>query len=141
MKDKYKAQQLKSSEYYSSVVDVSFYPEYELFPKKVASKGDPIYERHGFFGMKKIKVGEIEADRYDFYDPAVYHSSSYNKTLAELGLEESRVVRDNKLYRKAKVVVTTQKGSNSTWFNTNEDAIEFLEDVKTKCGQCGNKLL
>ena len=91
--------------------------------------------------MKKVKVGEIEADRYDFYDPAVYHSSNYNKTLAELGTEESRVVRDNRLYRKAKVVVTTQKGSNSTWFNTNEDATEFLEDVKVKCGQCGNKLL
>jgi hypothetical protein len=141
MEDKYKRQQLKSSEYYGSVIDISFYPEYELYPRKVASKGDPIYERRGFLGIKKIKVGEIDADRYDFYDSAVYHSSNYNKTLDELGLEESRVVRDNKLYRKAKVVITTKKGTESSWFNTNEDAIEFLEDVKTKCGQCGNKLL
>jgi hypothetical protein len=141
MKDKYKAQQLKSSEYYSSVVDVSFYPEFELPVKKVASKGDPIYRECGFLGLKKEKVGEVDEDQYDYYEPGEY--ISYHKsTLSELESRKyHRVVRDGKLCRNARVEVVNKKGTDVTWFDTNGDAVEFLEDVKVKCGQCGNKLL
>lgn len=141
IKGNYKAQQLKSSEYYSSVVDVSFYPESELPVEKVASKGDPIYRDCGFLGLKREKVGEVEEDLYDYYDPYEY-STHRKKPLHELESREyHRVVRNGKLYRNSKVEIVNKKGTNTTWFDTNEDAAEFLEEVKVKCGQCGNKLL
>ena len=43
MNEKYKAQQLKSSEYYTGVIDVRFTPEVEIHIERTTKKGDPIY--------------------------------------------------------------------------------------------------
>ena len=89
----YKKQELKSSEYYSSIVDVSFTPTYELHPERAVKKGDPIYET---FWFKKKKVGEEQQDLYRLHDRD--YSSVYTPTpLEELASSDShRVVSNGK---------------------------------------------
>ena len=133
MNEKYKAQQLKSSEYYTGVIDVRFTPEVEIHIERTTKKGDPIYEYHGFFGNKKVQVGEYQED---------YHSYC-SGTLSSLESSRyHRISRNGRLYRQSKVTVTQKNGASDTiWFNTNDEAVSYLEDVKSKCSQCGNKLL
>lgn len=142
MNEQYKAQQLKSSEYYTGVIDVRFTPEVEIPIERITKKGDPIYEYHGFFGNKKVQVGEYQEDKFCLKDPEDYHSY-YSQTLSSLESNRyHRIARNGKLYRQSKVIVTQKNGaSDTTWFNTNDEAVSYLEDVKSKCSQCGNKLL
>ena len=142
MSKEYKLQELKSSEYYSHVTSLTFKPEYELEPKKEVSKGDPIYKTSWF---KSVKVGEEEEDLYSLWDME-FGSSHYAHSpvpLRKLASRDAhRVVHGNKVYRQAVVKIGKKSGyTEDNWFNTNEEAIEFLEDVKSKCNQCGNKLL
>ena len=139
MSKEYKAQELKSSEYYSNLIGLEFRPEYQLPIEKRVSKGDPIYETVWF---KRKKVGEEKEDLYYFYDSE--GDNHYSPLPLERFISRSahRIVRDNKLLRQAEVVITKKSGSTECrWFNTNEEAATFLEDVKSKCNQCGNKLL
>ena len=142
MEERYKEQTLKSSEYYANVVNVSFVPEFELPElKKVVSKGDPIYERRGLFRRRMVEIGKEDNDRYDFHDPKHYYWG-YWKTLEELAdIGQHRIAKKGKIYRQSKVTVATKSGTDTNWFNTNEDAMKFMEDVKSKCSSCGNKLL
>lgn len=142
MNEKYKAQQLKSSEYYTGVIDVRFTPEVEIPIERTTKKGDPIYEYHGLFGNKKVQVGEYQEDKFYLKDPEDYHSYC-SGTLSSLESKRyHRIARNGKLYRQSKVTVTQNNGaSDTTWFSTNDDAVSYLEDVKSKCSQCGNKLL
>lgn len=138
MSETYKKQELKSSEYYSSVVDVSFTPSYELFPRLEHKKGDPIYEVYWF---RKKKVGEYDNNYYTLYD-SEYGSVYTPRPIEELASTDyHRVVINGRVYRMARVCITTKSGGKSHWFDTNEEASEYLEEIKTKCGQCGNKLL
>lgn len=141
MNEQYKAQQLKSSEYYTGVIDVRFTPEVEIPMERTTKKGDPIYEYHGFFGNKKVQVGEYQEDKFCLQDPEDYHSCI--GTLSSLESKRyHRIARNGKLYRQSKVTVAQKNGaSDTTWFNTNDEAVCYLEDVKSKCSQCGNKLL
>jgi hypothetical protein len=143
MNGKYKAQQLKSSEYYTGIIDVSFIPESEIPIELKARKGDPVYEYRGLFGNKRVQVGEYQEDKFSISDTEDYHSYCCGETLGNLESSRyHRIVRDGKLYRQAKVTATQKNGKSDTiWFNTNDDAINYLEEVKNKCSQCGNKLL
>ena len=143
MNEKYKAQQLKSSEYYTGIIDVSFIPESEIPIELKAKKGDPIYEYRGLFGNKKVLVGEEQEDKFSISDPEDYHSYCYGETLNKIvKAGYNRMIRDGKLYRQARVKITQRNGNSETiWFNTNGDAANYLEEVKSKCSQCGNKLL
>lgn len=142
MNEKYKAQRLKSSEYYIGVIDVRFTPEVEIPIERTTKKGDPIYEYHGFFGNKKVQVGEYQEDKFYLKDPEDYHSYC-SGTLSSLESNRyHRISRNGRLYRQSKVTVTQKNGASDTiWFNTNDEAVSYLEDVKSKCSQCGNKLL
>ena len=142
MNEKYKAQQLKSSEYYTGVIDVRFTPEVEIPLEITVKKGDPIYEYRGFFGRKRVQVGEEQENKFRISDPDDYHSY-YSQTLSSLESKRyHRIARNGKLYRQSKVTVSQKNGaSDTTWFNTNDEAVSYLEDVKSKCSQCGNKLL
>ena len=83
MNEKYKAQQLKSSEYYAGVIDVRFTPEVEIPLEITVKKGDPIYEYRGFFGRKRVQIGEEQENKFRISEPDDYHSY-YSQTLSSL---------------------------------------------------------
>lgn len=135
-----KPQFLKSAEYYSQVIGVTFFPSYQVQATKEVSKGDPIYQHCGFLGLKKKKVGEEKESIFSVSDAV---TNVYYATKSEIERRnKSLFVDDDKVFKKAKVVINRKNNFDETyWFGTNLEANNFLEEVKNKCEQCGNKLL
>ena len=129
-------QELKSSDFYKGIREITFVPESEVKLERVEAKGDKIYETT-FWGNKKL-IGEYTEDKY-YIDDERYDKLYTRYTLKEL---EKRCrhtkVKDNKLMRMAQVKLNN---SEYHWFDSNEDAYQYLESVKRKCLECGNKLL
>lgn len=125
---------LKSVEWYKSIKSIEFEPLEDLELIKVHNKGDKIFFK--FLGIFPIKIGEYSENRYTTKSN---RDDSY--TLDYLLKHHYNVVyRDLKLYQKAVVRVNKDNSYPRFYFDTNEEAEKFLEELKEKCEKCQNKL-
>jgi hypothetical protein len=125
---------LKSAEWYKSIKAIEFTPLEDLELIKVHNKNEKMFFK--FLGIFPIKIGEYSENTY-----TTKSNRSESHTLDYILRNYYNVVyRNLKLYRKAFVKVYPKDGSSYFYFDTNEEAEEFLEDLKEKCGKCQNKL-
>jgi len=129
---------LKSKKYYEKVTEILFKPLEELQVKIVHHKGDcKWWKLFWFIPIFKITYNE---DRYS----NDYISCCYSRdglTFNELQSEYNIVMKNGKIYKKATVTVTSNGHTNKRSFSTNEEAINFFNDVKRKCEESHNALL
>jgi len=137
-----KAYSLESEAFYKSIVRINFTPIAEVtWVKTKHKKGDIQYKCNLFTGFKK-KVKKVYTD--DIID--VYNNSGgycYETTLNEYADRRGYLIRDNKLFVPAKVDVETniKDVSRHKYFESNEDAINYINLVKQNCKTVGNTLI
>lgn len=106
-------------------------------------KGDVISAKRPLFGKPINKYAET-----DLYE-TTYHDYDYRThkglVTADVLASQRGVYYDSskkEFYRKAKVEITFRNDKTETYlFDETKDAFDFLEEIKEKCLQCGNKLL
>ena len=126
---------LKSREYYRSITTIDFEPvEIKDFSDKlVYKKGDTMIKRRLFH---KHKILEVTEDLYKIGNDIVnanellqsYWTIRYNKD-------------KNIFYCPAEVTIFSKENKNCHKFDTNEEAEDFIRDLREKCKRCGNELI
>lgn len=149
----YHAYTLNGEAQYKNVTSISFTPLTELekesyFIKKNHSKGDKVVKK--FLGIK-ISEKTCEEDEYFIrLRPSFsYRENTLNGTVSKIKKE----MRDNpfiysniiwkglNLYTKARVcVVYAKEFPTNKYFETNEKAEKYLQEIKEKCEKVGKFL-
>lgn len=122
---------LHARNYYESIYHVSFEP-LSLFPLvKVREKGE--VRSLKLFGKQFFKR-TAEEDLYAFRGSKL--------TLDEVARELYRaIIKDGKVYYQARVCIKFKNGATeSKYFDSNEDGIVFLNELKEKCKKYENFL-
>ena len=125
-------QEYKSAAYYKSITGIEFVPTSFVDIQPKYRKGDLI-RRVKIFGYV-IKERYAECDLYETYDGLVDV-----KRYAEY--RNIRVDQNGNLYRPAKVVVEFTKTNEYNHFDSDEEALTFINDLRNKCNSCDNKLM
>jgi len=122
----------KSAAYYQSITGLEFKPVEikEVKPKYL--KGQVISKIRFFGHTFKEKIAE--EDLY-YFCGEFYNKEKYAKAY---GL---RINENGDLIYRAIVNIYISGKCTSHYFMTNEEAIEFIHEIKEKCSECGNKLL
>lgn len=122
----------KSVAYYQSITGLEFKPLEIKEAKPKYLKGQVI-SKIRFFGhtfCEKI----AEEDLYYFYGE-LYNKGKY---ASAYGL---KINENGDLIYRAVVNIYISGKCTSHYFMTNEEAIGFINEIKKKCSECGNKLL
>lgn len=149
----YHAYTLNGEAQYKNVTSISFTPITELdresyFIKKIHSKGDKVVKK--FLGIKVFERTFAE----DEYFMSLRHSFSYKKytlkgtiSVIEKAMHDNPFVysniiwKDDKLYTKARVCIVYVKDiPTNEYFDSNEMAEKYLQELKEKCEKVGNFL-
>ena len=135
-------QSLDSTTFYRSIVNVEFVPMSKAtsyYHRPRIKKGDVVYTRSFFTGFRK-KVKKVYTEDlwrievgYEYRNVDIYEYAKHNGLL----------VVDNELHYKPVVrIETTNKDNNRTVkFDSNDEAIKYMRDLKEKCKLCENSLL
>ena len=136
-------QNFKSKKYYSSITGLDFHPRENLnMPAPKYKKGDAVSKRKFFFFKPKIRYAETDLYVYVIHDwdggacksllsPRAYarhYGAQYDEKTGEF-------------YRMARVVIKFEKNDEEKYFTSNDEAFNFMRDLKEKCKLCGNELL
>ena len=135
--------ELKSSTYYQSITGIKYIPKvihYDIHP--LFKKGDIVSVKKHWFKQPEVKYAE--EDLYDgswidwerrrhklYINAKVYAANNY------FSYDEET----KEFYSDAKVIVSFKKDFTTFKFKTDAEAMVFINDLKTKCEKCGNKLL
>lgn len=149
----YHAYTLNGEAQYKNVTSISFIPITELeresyFIKKIHSKGDKVVKK--FLG---IKVFERTCEE-DEYFMSLRHSFFYKKytlkgTISDIEramhddpfIFSNIILKDDKLYTKARVCIVYVKDiPTNEYFDSNEKAEKYVQEIKEKCEKVGNFL-
>lgn len=152
-KKEYHSYTLKSYTQYKNVTSISFTPITELDSdsyaiKKTHSKGDKVVKK--FLGIKVFERTCAE----DEYFMSLRHSFSYKKytlkgTINDIEkamhdnpfVDSNIIWKDDKLYTKARVCIVYVKDiPTNEYFDSNENAEKYLQELKEKCEKVGNFL-
>lgn len=120
---------------YKDISSITFTPIKEIEAKLVIHKGDLVWWK--LFGIipilpykarKNIYYLQGEPFKMSFYQiKRRYYYSSFES--------------GDKVYRMARVVINNIVGSTQyEHFLSNEEAIKFIDDLKSKCKEAGNEL-
>ena len=123
--------EIHSKKFYQSITEIVFEAVKEVPFKKVATKGSK--ETWKLFWLFPIT---FETHKEDVY------SINYNDyTESKLNKSSIYFLSDGKVMRTA--LVKIYYGSHDTIyrFKTNQEALNFLDNVKKTCKECGNELL
>lgn len=131
----YNSFEINSSTTYKDVSKVSFKPLYEIEVIKKHSKGEKLFWK--WLGIIPLIPYTVKKD--------LYTNINSNDLLT---LEEMTQIgfylftRDDKLFRKAEVCVEYISNRNTDYwhFESNEKAIEFIDNLKKRCNEVGNEL-
>lgn len=135
---------LKSKAYYSKIVGIKFTPRTKFFPsrKPVYKKGDIIPGKKHLFRKNEISKC-AETDLYESYISYYDYSETVLLTAAEYAKQigVSYDSENEEFYRKPKIVIEFIKDSESRSFDSDVEALNFLNSLKEKCRKCGNEIL
>ena len=125
-------QEYKSATYYKAITGIEFVPLEMIIREPKYKKGDLI---------KKVKIfGFVLSEKYaecDLYK--IYDGLVDIKRYADYC--NLRVDQNGNLYRPAKVVIGFPKTSEYQYFDSDEEAMTFVNDLRNKCNSCDNKLM
>lgn len=138
---------------YKNVTSISFIPITELeresyFIKKIHSKGDKVVKK--FLGIKVFER-TCEEDEYyiSFPHPNYWENCELNGTVSKIKKEilhdtyscNNIIWKDMNLYMKAKVCISYTQGMPIyKYFDSNEKAEKYAQEIKEKCEKVGNFL-
>lgn len=131
--EKYTKSTYYSKGYYEKITKIAFDPlsevKLELYKRKGESKSLKL------FGMEFFKKT---------FDEDIYYYNGDKMTLKEItaSLYNHMTTFDGcKLYHQARVILYfTNDSPIYSYFNTNDEAKEYIDDIKEKCKECGNLL-
>ena len=135
--------ELKSSTYYQSITGIKYIPKvilYDIHP--LLKKGDIVSVKKHWFKQPEVKYAEE-----DLYDGSWVDWNGHKHKLYANAKEYARKIyisydeETKEFYSDAKVIVSFKKDSTTFRFKTDAEAMVFIDDLKTKCEKCGNKLL
>jgi hypothetical protein len=139
-------QNLKSVSYYSSITGVKLIPKTIVKPNKklIYKKGDFISGKKRWF-KRNVEIKYAETDLYDgsWYD----RDGSKHKNLltpAQCALSEDLHYDEekNEFYKKPIVKIEfVSSSAEKKLFDTDEEALLFVNELKLKCAKCNNELL
>jgi hypothetical protein len=125
-------QEYKSATYYKAITGIEFVPLSYVDIQPEYRKGDLI-RRLKIFGYV-LSEKYAECDLYKMYDGLV----DIKRYADYCNL---RVDQNGNLYKPAKVVIGFPKTSNYQYFDSDEEAMAFVNDLRNKCNSCDNKLM
>lgn len=134
----YSCLNLRSKAEYKDVKNVVFTPMVEIKLKKAFNKGERrTWKLLGFIPIFRYKV---KNDLYKYY---LWNGTKTLDSALELLNEfcEDFIRKENKIYRKAIVIIQYVSSSTQTHrFSSNEEAMNFVNDLKKACKSAGNEL-
>ena len=125
----------KSKSYYKSITEIAYTPVY-------------IYDKQYLLHKK----GEVETTKFlgiTFYkkvfDDDIYSLNGDEYTKSEIINSQAipKFIKDGVVSKKAEVKVTSNNNGKNFeyfYFDSNEKAKEFIEDLMTECKLCGNEI-
>jgi len=122
---------------------LDFYPRENInAPTPKYKKGDIVSKRK--FPFVKPKIKYAETDLYEMvwsdWEGSYYKSLLSPKEYArKCGAHYDEKTGD--FYRTARVVIKFEKNDETKCFTSNDEAFNFMRDLKEKCKKCGNELL
>jgi hypothetical protein len=136
-------QNFKSKKYYSSITGLDFHPrEHVSVQEPKFKKGEAVSKRKFFFLKPKIKYAETDLYEkvWHDWDGSTYKSLLNPKAYARnFGAHYDE--KTGEFYRTARVVIKFEKNDETKYFMSNDEAFNFMRDLKEKCKLCGNELL
>ena len=130
--EKYAKSTYYSKSYYEKITQIVFEPLSEVKLELHKRKGE----------SKSLKLFGMEFFKKTF-DEDTYYYDGYKKTLNEIAENpyNHMTIIDGKLYNKSRVILYfSPNGCSYAYFNTNDEAKEYIDDIKEKCKECGNLL-
>jgi len=123
--------EIHSKKFYQSITEIVFEAVKEVPFEKVATKGSK--EIWKLFWLFPITLETHKQDVYSIND-SDYTESQLNSSLTYF-FSEGKIMR--------RAIVKIYCGSQNTTykFKTNREALDFLDNVKKACKECGNELL
>lgn len=136
----YKAIKAEGNAWYKTIKSVEFKPLKEIEEMEVAvPKGKIFWWR--LFGLIPLIPIRAKCDLYESNFLIVRFVGL--KEAFETKYQYQEVfLKDNIVYSKARVYVycTENRNNEYRYFETNEEAMKYFEDIKEKCSKCGNPL-
>ena len=133
----------KSKKYYTSIIGLDFRPvEHVSVPEPKFRKGDVVSKRKFLFKKPKIKYAETDLyeDIWHDWDGGKHKSLLDPITYARrIGAHYDK--ETGEFYRLARVVIKFEKNEETKSFIFDDDALDFIKELKEKCKLCGNELL
>ena len=132
---------LHTSALYRDITEIEFTPEEEMKTVLTRKAGDRHYWR--FLGILPLWEYTVKENVYKL--TGNYNSSHVFKSLNDIldyyGTAR-HLIRDNKIYHKAEVFVRCiNRNNNETrYFTSDAEALNYIEELKRKCKECGNTL-
>jgi len=132
---------LHTSALYRDITEIEFTPEEEVrtvFKRKAGEK-----RQWKFLGIIPLWKYTVKKNAYKLTGkdscPRIFKSMS--EILDWYGTGRYHM-RDNKIYHKAEVYVRCVNRNNNEWryFLSNTEALNYVEELKRKCKECGNTL-
>lgn len=123
--------EIHSKKFYQSITQIVFEAVKEVPFKKVATKGSK--ETWKLFWLFPIT---FETHKEDVY--SINHS---DYTESNLNSSSTYFLSEGKVMRRALVKIYYGSQNTTYRFKTNREALDFLDNVKKACKECGNELL
>ena len=136
-------QNFKSKKYYSSITGLDFHPrEHVSVQEPKFKKGEVVSKRKFFFLKPKIKYAETDLYENVWHD---WDGSTWKSLLSPRAYARNCGAyydeKTGEFYRMARVVINFEKNDETKYFMSNDEAFNFMRDLKEKCKLCGNELL
>lgn len=137
---------LKTRTYYSSITSLDYKPKEicKIRYKLVYRKGDVIPPKISLFSKKETKYAETDLYERIWYD---FDGHSSKSLISAEGYAKANGLRyeseTNEVYAPAKVTIgfDNNKHIEEYRFDDDNEALEFIEEIKIKCKKCNNELL
>jgi len=134
---------LNSHTYYTEIKKVALTERKVLNVEKKYKKGDLIKTKMRLFGKSIPQYAETDLYESCYYD---YDGHTHKSLLKAETYAKNRGIHydamKDEFYKQAIVEITFRNDKSETHkFDETSDAVNFLETIKEKCSQCGNKLL
>ena len=125
----------KSKSYYKSITEIAYTPVYIYDKQHLIHKNGEVKttKLFGFTIHKKV------------FDDDIYSLNGVEYTKSEINNSQAipKFIKDGVVGKKAEVKVTSNNSGKSLeyfYFDSNEKAKEFIEDLITECKLCGNEI-
>ena len=124
---------------YRDITKIEYFPVIEHSLKLVHKAGKVRFWK--WLGLIPLIPYKPTKDLYRHKYSNYYGTFSLDKYLHDVGTYDN-FMRDNKVYKKARVRVYHMNRENNEYlsFNTNSEALRHIDDIKRKCKECGNIL-